>query len=123
MLEEEYYEFAVKRNKKNLMDEYWKEVARTGVWISKDGKETAFSDMELGHLLNVVRGLLEFENENCKLVVKKIITELTIRATRKTPKYAFYALEKLTRIGIESSLGKDEEEEIKELSQTIKKFL
>ncbi len=123
MTEQEYYELAKKRKEENLMDEYWQEIARTGKWISKDGTETYFRDLDLKHMLNIINGLLDFKNENCKLVVKRLIQQLVVRATRKTPKYVFEMLDNLTQECVNKADSEEKKAEFIEWCETVKQFL
>lgn len=108
MDEKDYVKIAHDLAEEKIMDEYWLNIARTSTWISKDGTKTAFKDLELAHLQHIINGLLEFENEYCKLVVKKLITELTVRVKRKPPRYAYDAVEQLTVLAVDNGADKNQ---------------
>lgn len=92
MNERDYLQLAKKKSDEEIMNEYWLNVARKKIWISKDGTETPFKQLELGHVLNIINGLMLFENQNCKYVISALVQELTVRIKRKTPKYVEDAL-------------------------------
>ena len=98
MNERDYLVLAKKKSDEEIMNEYWTEVARRKIWISKDGTETPFKELEIGHILNIVNGLMEFENPHCKLVIKAIIQELIVRIKRKTPSRVVEALDHLSNM-------------------------
>lgn len=102
MEEKDYIELAHKMKEDKVVDEFWLEVARTSIWISKDGTKTRFSDLELGHLKNIINGLTDFENKNCKFVLRKLINELIVRIKRKPPRYAYDAVEQLTVLAVDN---------------------
>ena len=95
MNERDYLQLAKKKSDEEIMNEYWLNVARKKVWISKDGTETPFKQLELGHILNIINGLMLFENQNCKYVISALVQELTVRIKRKTPRYVEDALKEL----------------------------
>jgi hypothetical protein len=118
MNEQEYIKLAQKRAGEKVVDDFWQEVAITSTWISKDGTRTYFSELELGHLKNIINGLMTFENKNCKVVLNKLINELIIRVKRKIPKYAYEAVEELTELAINGGANKTSCENLKELILT-----
>lgn len=120
MDERDYLQLAKKKSDEEIMNEYWLNVARKKVWISKDGTETPFKQLELGHVLNIINGLMLFENQNCKYVVSALVQELTVRIKRKTPKYvedALTGIKNLFGIVLEknSTLNDEEKKNIKDL--------
>lgn len=103
MDERDYLQMAKKKSDEEIMNDYWTKIAVRKVWISKDGTETKFSDLEIGHMLNIINGLLTFKNENCKDVISALISELIVRIKRKMPRYAFEALDTLYDLAKETN--------------------
>lgn len=102
MLEKDYEEIAKKQTEKNIIDDYWRNIARTKTWISKDGTKTYFKDLEIAHIQRIINGLASFENENCVLVINKLVEELIVRIKRYVPKYAIEAVDKLAKLALEN---------------------
>jgi len=106
MYEVDYLILAQKKSEKEIMDEHWKKVAKTKTWVSLDETETKFSDLELGHLMNILVGLLDFKNENVKLIIKELVNELRIRLNKKTPAYVKEAIDEIVSIARYSNSDK-----------------
>lgn len=81
MKEESYIKLAYEKLSDNeIMDNYWREVARKRIWTSSStGEQCRFSELELGHIKSIIRGLLSFKNSNCKEVVMALYEELEKR--------------------------------------------
>ena len=123
MLEEEYYELAKKKSQKDLMDDYWSRIAARKVWISKDGTETSFHDLEFKHLINIINGLMSFDHPRVKDVIRGLVNELVVRARRKTPSYIIEFLEELIDAACASTEDAEKRAHYQGLGQEIYNFL
>lgn len=123
MLEEDYYELARKESEKDLMDEYWSKIARTKIWISLDGKETAFHDLEFKHLINIINGLVDFQHPAVKNVVRGLVNELVVRAKKNTPAYIVEFLNKLIDAACASTTDVKKRSDYKGMGEDILNFL
>lgn len=81
MREEEYIKMAYEKlSDSEIMDSYWDQVATKRIWASSStGEKVKFSELELGHIKSIIRGLLQFKNPNCKKVVFALYEELEKR--------------------------------------------
>ena len=81
--EYEYIIVADFEKEEEILEKHWNKCCERKIWISLDGTETKFEDLDRKHLVSIIKMLIRFDTKRTHKLLYALIEELECRLVNK----------------------------------------